>query len=382
MTPFGKIDSQALGYRSKWLAFCVPLFFLAAVFPPARAENEPPVYTVAKVLVDVEAENAVVAKELALTDAPSLALTQLLHRITGFADRDRLPKLAPEKVETLVRSFTVRQEQSSTTRYIAMLDYHFREEAIRKLLQPAGIEILDEQAPATSVLIRLLPPFPAPDAISLWREAWDRLDLAHSVTPLKVLATGELPTDLLQAAAEGKRDAWQTLAQMTGVRENRLVLLAARMDTQANQLTLFVSGRDVVGFFSVSQQFRVMDEDWETTAEMAAKVAMGILEGRWKEPRAQASLPPELGAETAAPSAEPTEFFLTVPFSGLRQWQTIRRKLDRFPGIRDFSIVSLSARSADISFRYRGGLARLRRGLAAKGLYLEKRGSDWVLLPQ
>ena len=72
-------------------------------------------------------------------------------------------------------------------------------------------------------------------------------------------------------------------------------------------------------------------------------------------------------------------FALTVEFAGMQQWQKMRARLARVPGVQALEVTSLSARSGDVTMQYPGGVERLAQQISAYNLYLENVGNGWIL---
>ena len=127
----------------------------------------------------------------------------------------QLPELTEEDVEGMVNGVSIRKEQNSTTRYIATLDVSVNEQAIKQLLQEQGIPYSEERAPSISILPLVI----AGDSVTSeggegWRQAWEDLDLSHSMTPATILRPRqELDIATVKAVLAG--DA-QALAAMQG----------------------------------------------------------------------------------------------------------------------------------------------------------------------
>jgi len=110
----------------------------------AAANDE--VYTVANYPVDAEAGNAVAAKDKALADGQQAAFRSLLKRLVPVTDYDRLKRLGALKSSGFLEGVSVRSERNSSTRYIASLDFSFRADSVRAVLQQEGIPFVEEQA--------------------------------------------------------------------------------------------------------------------------------------------------------------------------------------------------------------------------------------------
>ena len=111
-----------------------------------------------------------------------------MQRLVPMSAQEHLPELDADQVVGLVNGVSIRKEQNSTTRYLATLDVSVNEQAVKRLLQEQGIPYSEERAPPIS----LLPVVIAGDSVKSegaegWRQAWEDLDLSHSMTPATIL---------------------------------------------------------------------------------------------------------------------------------------------------------------------------------------------------
>ena len=70
-------------------------------------------------------------------------------------------------------------------------------------------------------------------------------------------------------------------------------------------------------------------------------------------------------------SGEVSSILITAEFSGLKEWQTIRARLQNLPGVQHWDLKSVNPRSATISFDFPGGAERLTAMAGAQGLAVE-----------
>ncbi len=381
---------------------------LAANAPGAAAAQAPKVYTVANFPVDAVAKDAVTAKRRALADGDVRAFRSLVKRLVPVTAYARLPHLGLERIQDLIKGFRVRDERNSATEYLATLDYTFRPRAVRALLRSYGLPFIERQAPPTILVPvyrdgagagaetganaepgpgnrngagtagaaggpRLRPPAGAPDkARRLWHAAWRGLDLAHALTPLRLKAPSSRVTpELVQGVLAGDATMLQSLAETYG--QAQIVIAVAEPSPDRTKLQVTLAGRDAVGPIHLARAWRIYDGDFAYTAELAAVVGLGVIEGRWKAVEAQA-----MGL-VSANAGPPETVRFTVLFNGLGAWQAIRRRLAALPGVENLDVGVLSARGAEISLDYPGGTAALARALAAQGLMLGEEGGTLVL---
>ena len=71
------------------------------------------------------------------------------------------------------------------------------------------------------------------------------------------------------------------------------MLAVAEVDPKGTQLRMRLLGQDAVGSFSLTRTFRVSERDVDYAANMAAQIAVKVIEGRWKTTRlaSQGALP-------------------------------------------------------------------------------------------
>jgi hypothetical protein len=337
---------------------------LASGTAAAAAES---VFTVGNYPVEARADNAVAAKDRALSEGQEAALRSLLRRLTPVTAFPRLRQLANLRAGDLLEGVKVRAERNSATDYIANLDFSFQSKAVRDLLRREGIPFTDEQAPPVTVV----PVWIAGGAAktdAAWTAVWNGLDLEHALTPGKLQPLkSEVTADSVKALIAGDGGALRGLARAY---QSELVLLAAAApDPGTGRLTVTLTGRDAVGAFTLKRAFRLDRNDPAYTSELAAVVLLGILEGRWKAVRVA-------GPGTAAAGSD---LLIAVEFRGMAEWQEISRKLSAIPGVEELEVAGLSARGARVTLRYAEGAERLAQSLSQQGLGLRNVAGKWVL---
>ena len=369
----------------------------------SAATKEDKAFTVGNYPVEAKAADAVAAKNRAIADAQIAAFRSLLRRIVPVTSYNRITKLRATKVGDLIEGFSVRSERNSATEYIATYDFIFQAEAVRRILDRENIPFLDRQAPT----IMLLPVYRAPagadvpDAFTdqrgsdAWLYAWKGLDLANTLTPVDLKALKrEVHPDTIKALQDGDLGTLRTVASEYG--SETLVLAILEPDLPQKRLKVTLAGRDAVAPFVLRRVYRIEGGDLAYTAELAAVIGLGVLEGRWKAINIRNVGPQVAGpAAAAAPSPiprpglnpEPAEsgdgaMRIAVEFRNMGEWQQISRQLSQTPDIADLEVEGLSARGARVSLRYPSGPQALALTLAQQGLILRSAGGTWVLTPR
>ncbi len=342
------------------------------------------VFTIGNYPVDATAADAVAAKEQALADGQKAAFRSLLKRLVPVTAYKRIDRLKFVRTGDFIDGVSVRSERNSSTQYLANLDFAFQPKAVRDLLRREGIPFVDLPAPP----IKLVPVYQAaaagqgqaPAALTqaagqkAWSDAWKGLDLEHALSPAKLeaLKAGIHPDTLQMMTRDGDGGAMRIV---TGEYGAELVMIAlAEPDLSSRKLNVTLMGRDAVGQFALKRSYKFQPDDFGYTAELAALVALGTLEGRWKALKAR---PAVGGGMAGSQPMQPVQ--LTVEFRSLQEWQELRRQIEETPGVDDLQIAGQSGRAADIAVRFPGGGSQLANSLVSQGLDVREIGGAWVV---
>lgn len=373
--------------------------------PPVAAQSagrDDKVFTVGNYPLEARGADAVEAKNKAIAEGQQAAFRSLLKRIVPVTSYNRIGKLKATKAAELVDGVSVRSERNSQTEYIASYDIAFQAEAVRRLLDRENIPFLDRQAPQITLVPVYLPPkqggvpevFEDARGSDAWLYAWKGLDIANTLTPisLKTLKR-EVHAQTLQALAAGDASAIRVLS--TEYRTETVMVAILEPDLANRKVSVVLAGRDAVSPFALKRAYRLDGPDLAYTAELAAVISLGILEGRWKainlrNRRAEGGVTPVAAAPRDAPppvsrpepgdaggSAGPIR--ISVEFRDMGEWQRISRQLSATPDVSDLDVEGLSGRGARISLRYPRGARDLAVALAQSGLILRNAGGGWVL---
>ena len=376
------------------------------------ATKEDRAFTVGNYPVEARAADAVAAKERAIADAQQAAFRSLLKRIVPVTSYKRLEKLRTVNAAELIEGLAVRSERNSATEYIATYDFTFQAEAVRRILDREGIPFLDRQAPqVTLVPVYRAPAEPgSPEIYSdargsdAWLYAWKGLDVTNSLTPVNLQALKKsVHADTIRAIVEGDAGAVRTMAGEYG--SDALLIAYFEPDLGQKRVRVVLAGRDAVAPFVLHRTYRLDGPDLAYTAELAAVLALGVLEGRWKAINVRGSgggdgavrsapvsirpAPGPDGAAATGPAAtagsaalEPDAdglMRIAVEFRNIGEWQQISRQLSSTPDVSDIDVLGLSGRSARITLRYGGHPQELALALAQQGLILRTGGGGWML---
>ncbi len=357
---------------------------LLALSAPVQASDA--IFTVGNYPVDARAEDAVAAKKTAIANGQKAALRSLLKRLVPVTAYPRLRKLQIAKADALLSDISVRSERNSTIEYIANLDFAFRPDAVRALLDRENLPYVDTQAPPITIVpIWLADANPIPGVqADAWRNAWAAVDVAHALTPAKLesLKPG-VHADTVAALAKGDTTLLRTFAGEYGGEERLVAAILVPLQKE-RKLQVTLAGRDTVGSLAWIKSYRFDAEDPGYAIELAAVVSLGVLEGRWKASGARAQGPvrtpgtDQIGTSPVAVNGE-DGVRLAVEFTNIGEWADISKRLGQVPGVADIDVLGMSGRSARITLRYPEGVQHLADVAPQHGLSMRQNAGGWVL---
>lgn len=353
---------------------------MAAIFAlcaPALAQQKPPsLFTVANVRAEAKAANAVEAKKIATQTAEVRAFRLLVSRLSDYRSEPRIPAFPPEQIERFVSNMDVRDEGVSETSYVATFGVTFSERSVAGLLRQYGVTAIVDRGPE----ILIVPVFVEDGAASTsdrnpWRSALANLDLTHAQVPARVAPTrGDLTAAIAKAYLASPAASLETLKQQYKTQE---ILLAVAEADGEDSVTLKLAGNDALGLFSLDRKVKASDGFDGAAVKNAARLAFDTVQDRWKLTRGGAA--PSVtsvaanspDATAALPSGSLSPVTVTAEFSGLREWQVLRTRLQGVPGVQNWDLKSVNPREAEIGFDFPGGAERLAAMAEANGLSVE-----------
>ncbi len=352
---------------------------LAALCGASHAQQRgASVFTVANVKAEAEAANAVEAKRLATEMAETRAFRLLVSRLADFRAEPRIPDLSPADIERLVSDIYVSGEGVSGTSYVATFGVNFSERAVAALFGQYGVYPIADRGPEFLIVSVYVEDGAAKTTDrNPWRAALAGLDLTHALVPAKVAPVrGDISAAIANAYMANPAAGLDALKSQ--YRTTQILFAVAELDGGGEAVTVKLIGNDALGAFSLKRTLKAREGVDGALMQSAAQLAFETVEDRWKLTRgalATASAAPRSGGEPAEYSSaagELTPLEVTAVFSGLREWQTIRARLQRVPGIQNWDLKSVNPRSAEIGFDFPGGAERLTPLAGAQGLSVEE----------
>lgn len=342
-------------------------------------------FTVHGIDIDVRAQTASAARELALSAAQRQGFLRLVEKIVAADDIADVSEPPPAALDRMVRGLDIRDERSSATRYLATVDVSFWPSRVRSLLDAAGVAFTE--SPGGPYL--LLPVLTEGGQSRLfgdhgWRQAFIEADLKNRLvlyefppdslfarsllTPRRVLvadaaALGRiaerfaLPQVLVAQARPGMNFATGTPAVRYLYRSGPAGAAAGEGSLQAEQGERAEQGAQA--------------EQGERAFDLMVRAAEDILEAidaAWKE-------------RTLVRERDEQELKVAAPVRGLEDWLAVRRRLAGVSLVRAAEIETIALPVSRFELRYVGSLEQVELALAQARLHLARTDAGYVLQP-
>ena len=337
------------------------LLFLSYGAPPLMADP----FTISNVPVKATAKDAAAAKTVALQKGQREAFRRLINRLTRPADRQYLPKVKNEDIESLVAGFSLSDERPSPKNYQARMTVRFIGGNVREYLENYGVPIAD----VTATPVLLIPLLDEGGKVELdpgndWFEAWSALDLENTLTPilLPVGDASDLSVDPAQLA-QGRPEDLEMLKERYSVSG---VLVAVAKPRGAGNVLAFLKGNSSLGRVEFENTY-ASKAGREDAMRTAAQGIVQRLENRWKN------------ANVSANTGASETLVVSVPFRGLNEWIIIRKRLNTIPGVAKMDIRAMTARGAHVILTYSGSIEQLTREMEQRNLEMTDQGQFWEL---
>ncbi len=344
-------------------------FFLFIIFSfPALAD----MFLVRSIPVDISADNATHARELAMQEAQEKAFYKMMNRLTLPEDLDNLPMLSTEDIINLVQDISVANEKTSSVRYIADVDVQFNAAAMQTFFQEYQVPYVTE--PAGRCVI--LPVFKAntntPPQLwsdhNPWLLTWEQVTEYSDLVPL-VVPMGDLQDISVFSEDKLFHTAETDITPLLNRYQAReALIMEAVVDPVLNQVKITIQPYSPNKSAFGTMTFRVpIDATLPNVLKNAADQAVQLLEQKWRE-------------KTAVRFDNPTSLTAVVPIQNLGEWIAIRKRLDEVKLIKQYLVQAVRKDQAQIEIFFAGNLAPFLDALRREGLFLAPTGDNlWSL---
>lgn len=337
---------------------CGALLF---VLGPAGAEASS-VFSVRDVTVDRSAQAATSARDVALRSGRNAAFNALLRRLTLKASWPRLPTAAQVNPDDYLTSFTITEERTSTTRYIAKITYDFDPEKIRGLLGAYGIAFSETRAKPAVVIPVLLTGKGAmlwqPE--NAWAQAWRAKALDQALVPL-IVPLGDLSDINETAGLDPLAPDWASVRALAGYYgATRALVVTAKVQGAATGALLDVRLWELAPGGAQEERLSFEAADEAAAFNTAIDEIAQSIQERWKR-------------QTVIAAGTESTLRATVHFTSLAEWVAIQAQLAQTAMVRGVNVVGLTVDEALVDLRHLGTREQLAVTLAQSDLQLSAR---------
>ncbi|MBR4126715.1 MAG: DUF2066 domain-containing protein [Alphaproteobacteria bacterium] len=311
--------------------------------------------------IDATAENAAAAREQAMQEGQKKALMVVMERITPAYVIEQLPELVPDDILNFVQDISVSNEKTSAVRYMATLDVRFNPQAVRDLLRQNNLPYV--RTSGKPLLILPLYRRSVSSSPILWEEenawlrAWINRKAESYMIPLFVplgdlsdaqaLSTDRiLRGDLLAAQDLAKRYEAEGILIVELIRNGQTFTVKGRAMDEA-------TASEIPNFsFSVP-----LAKNTSATFARAVGKVVRHLESVWKN-------------EQMVQFNEAASLVAMTPVSDLKQWEIIKKRLDRIPLISSYYLQAARSGVLQLTIFFAESLERLQKEMNKRMLSL------------
>ena len=352
---------------ARWFStIVIALLAALAAGGGAFAQGGSKTYTVTDVDVDVNAADALQARQQGLFEARRKAAKMLVERLVAPEDRARVVMPDDARLENMVRGIEFVRERSAPNRYIATLNVVFSPDPVKAWLGDTGVKVA-ETVSRPALVIPLWKDKSGVEPLddrNPWRQAWQGLDTAGSAVPVTVIRGDQLDQSAVSAeeAYVGDVSALSRLNE----RYHAPTIIVAVVDGDKDSGPLTVGGlRYDTQTGARSEIAKVTVADAGQLAD-AAKQMHAKLDEQWRSV-----------AVVRRDAQAAIDVF--VPIRALGDWVQVRQRLGAVPAVKNVTVRTLESDRAELRLEYFGTPEELQRTLAVAGLTLDKDADKWRL---
>lgn len=338
------------------------------------------VFTIHHVKVDVTAQNAAMARTMAIAAGEKQAFAILMGRLLRTDDLHQMTPPDSVTVAALAQGYEIANERTSHVRYLADLTVRFDGNKVRDFLRGRGLAFSQTMGKPVLVLpvletagLRLLW-----EGENTWLTAWRNHDLANHLISY-VLPEGGLE-DRYQVPASQALDmgnpAIRSIAARYGVDNVLVPMLHISRDFESGTEMLTITLSD--NFAALDQTefsfpLTADDNPLEVTEKAMAEAIDAIvanIDDWWK-------------GQTLIHLDETGAMAFTVPLRQAADWPEIERRLERVTLVQGFDLLSFRVGEAKIKLRYVGSRHQVELALAQANLMVyDHAGAAYLILKE
>ena len=341
--------------------FLYLLFFYFGFTQIASAKME---YAVT-VPVDVEAENSVVAKEQAMTDAQRQAFLEVAGKLVSPENVEKLKELSHDELVHFVKSVGVDDEKAGGHKYIANLTVQINEQLLKDYL--AENEMLKSET--TDILV--IPVFKSQDGKyallweedNLWRKSWGAKGLIKFGT-MQIKTVYDSMREIEDLNAENSLYMGSTLYDeliKAGASENIYVVYASKLPNDDLKVTLKNEKN------KTEDSFTVYSEENSDVYDKAIEKSVMFISNMERAAESNEG-------ETAIQSVN-----IVYVYQDMKDWLSKNQMIEALPQVEGLETKSFGNGKVNFLIKYTGALDDLWSALQNAGLSHEEAENYFVL---
>jgi len=353
--------------RACLLACFVGLFIWGT--PNAAFANA---FSISGVAVDVTSDSPTTARQQAMLQGEVAAFNRLLSNVISPEDRALVPELTPADVEALVADFSVSNEKTSATRYIANMTVTFDEGRVARFLQNFGIELV-KGGEKTVVFLGVYKSDPEAEPLlweddNPWRMLLNQTAVSRGLFPVAVplgdmLDTLQVPAD---RALTLDQEAMDSLLQRYGADEVVVAEVVTTAD-QGSKLTLKRYPQPLDASLSTSKT--PVNEDLAAALnDLASKAVLSVAQGA-KSQRKGVMI------------GETESLAILVPVRAIRDWVRVDTNLRALPSVKSVMLRATRTDIVQAAVQYSGTDTELRNTMERLGFGVTEYDGYWEVTP-
>ena len=337
--------------------------FIAASLICVSAQAAAPLYS-ADISVDVTADNAASARDIAMSRANRQALTAIAANFTTREGLGVLNKLTDDQLLNFIKETTVLEEKSSNVRYLAKLRITANEQILRQYLQEKNVPMVVASSAEVMVVpvFRESPDMPALlwEENNLWRIAWEQN--SPIVGSVRFFAPEKEKSPFLNSADAALSLNSSIFQQLSAQNDNADIYVVEAYYSDIDTLTISIitplDGKRQV--FSVSGP-----RSMELFKQAAQETSLRISD--------------QLKGRSVVTSNEIDNVVVLYKFDKLSSWLKAEEKISTITSVENIEVNAIGSGKVQFKINFVGGFDTLQNALRTQQLQLTKEGSYYTL---
>jgi len=350
-----------------WILPVIAAALLLAV--PVRANAN--IFTVTGVEISATASTSTEAKQLAIAEGQNEALASLFEKLIRPEDMANLPPVDANMLQQVVIGFSLDNERTGPTQYLASLTVRFSPDGIELLLAQNGIKLSIVQSPPTLLVpvfwnAGQLSLFSGPDA---WTETIRRIGLQDRLVPL-LQPLGDAGDAAQDREGIINADEFALAQLMARYAVDFAVVATAVYDPEKAVVGGTLTGPGPAGDMNIQIQVDVVTGKEAQAFRQLANSLLDALDEQWRL------------SDGGSAAAASEDFAFVVPFRDLPEWVGVRERLETMAGVKSVNVAALAAGSASVVVSFNGDLSAFLNQLDGLGFAMFDTGERWELGPR